>query len=147
MASYAFLKGCLYKMATVVGREPAGEPPLRRYEYDRKPRGSLERPYRTVYPHPDERYQHQKRVYQNEMRLLDRIVELLEQGKPLDGAEPAVRRIQQVFENLPAIGHAARLVDDLGDSVGLSKGWLRSEVLKGLESATAGVDESLAAAP
>ena len=141
MASYSFLKGCLYKMTTVVGRQPAGEPPLRRFEYDRKPRGPLERSYATVYPHPDERYQHQKRVYENEMRLLDRIVELLEQGKPLDGAEPAVRRIHQVFENLPAIGHAARLVDDLGDSLGLSKGWLRSEVLKGMEATGAKAGE------
>jgi hypothetical protein len=141
MASYSFLKSCLYKMATVVGRQPAGEPPLRRYEYDRKPRGPLERSYATVYPHPDERYQHQRRVYENEMRLLDRIVELLEQGKPLDGAEPEVRRIQQVFENLPAIGNAARLVDDLGDSLGLSKGWLRSEVLKGMEATGAKAGE------
>jgi hypothetical protein len=134
MSSYAFLKGCLFKMETVVGRPPPGEPPLRRYEYDRKRRGPLDRPYTTVYPHCDERYEHEKRVYENEMRLLNRVVELLEQGKPLDGGEQEVRRISQVFENLEAIGHAARLVDDLGDSVGLSKGWLRSEVLKGLEA-------------
>jgi haloalkane dehalogenase len=134
MSKYAFLMGCLYKMTTVVGREPPGEPPLRRYEYDRKPRGPLERPYVTAYPHHDGRYQHEKRVYENEVRILNRVVELLERGEPLDGAEQEVRRIHQIFENLDAIGHAARLVDDLGDSVGLSKGWLRSEVLKGLEA-------------
>jgi len=134
MSNHSFLKGCLYKMATVVGRPPPGEPPLRRYEYDRKPRSPLERPYVTAYPHRDAHYEHEKRVYENEMRLLNRVVELLEQDKPLDGAEQEVRRISQVFENLDAIGHAARLVDDLGDSVGLSKGWLRSEVLKGLEA-------------
>jgi hypothetical protein len=141
MSRYAFLKACLYKMETVVGRPPPGEPPLRRYEYDRKPRGSLERPYKTVYPRRDERYEHQKRVHENEMRLLDRVVELLEQGKPLGEAEPAVRRIHHVFENMEAIGHAAKLVDELGDGVGLSKGWLRSEVLKGMESVTAKLPE------
>jgi len=141
MSSYAFLKGCLYKMETVVGRPPPGEPPLRRYEYDRNPRGPLDRPYATVYPHCDERFQHEKQVYENEMRLLNRVVELLEQGKPLDEAEPAARRIHQVFENLDAIGQAAKLVDELGGDVGLSKGWLRSEVLKGLETVGAKVSE------
>ena len=60
--------------------------------------------------------------------------ELLEQGKSLDGAEPEVRRIHRVFENLDAIGDTAKLVDELGDNVGLSKGWLRSEVLRGLDA-------------
>ena len=75
------------------------------------------------------------------MKLLDRVVELLEQGKPLDGAEQEVRRIHQALESLDALGHAARLVDDLGEAVGLSKGWLRSEVLKGLEATGARTDE------
>ncbi len=140
MARYGFVKGCLYKMTTVVGRPPPAEPPLRRYEYDRKPRGPLEKPYVTFYPYPDPRYEHEKRVHENEMRLLDHVVELLERGELQDGAEPEIRRILQVFENLDAIGHAAKLVDDLGDSADLSKGWLRSEVLKGMGVTRARVD-------
>jgi haloalkane dehalogenase len=132
MSKYAFLKGCLYKMETVAGRQPPAEPAFRRYEYARKPKGALEKPYVTAYPHPDPRYEHEKRVYDNEMKLVNRVIELLEQGKPLDRAEKAVRRIDEVFQDLGAIGKLARLVDELGEDVGLSKGWLRSEVLKGL---------------
>jgi haloalkane dehalogenase len=132
MSKYAFLKGCLYKMETVVGRPPPAEPPFRRYAYERKPMGTLEKPYVTAYPHPDPGYEHEKRVYENEMKLVNRVIEQLEQGKPLDRAEKAVRRIDEVFQNLDAIGKLARLVDELGEDVGLSKGWLRSEILKGL---------------
>ena len=71
------------------------------------------------------------------MKLVDRVVELLEQGQPLDRAEPAVRRIDEAFQQLDAIGKLARLVDELGEDVGLSKGWLRSEVLKSLPPAPA----------
>jgi hypothetical protein len=134
LESYAFLKGCLYKMTTAIGQEPPCEPPLRRYEYDRRPRGPLEKPYVVTYPHPDPRWEHEKRAYGNEMKILDRVVDLLEKGEPLDRADHEVQRIHQVFENLEAIGQAATLLDDLGDSVGLSKGWLRSEVLRGVEA-------------
>jgi hypothetical protein len=124
-------------METVVGRPPPAEPPLRRYEYDRMPKGTLEKPYVTAYPHPDQRYEHEKRIHDNEMKLVERVIELLEQGKPLDRAEQAVRRIDEVFQQLDAIGKLARLVDELGEDVGLSKGWLRSEVLKSLPPAPA----------
>jgi hypothetical protein len=134
MESYAFLKGCLYKMETAIGREPPGEPPLRRYEYDRRPRGPLEKPYSVSYPHPDPRYEHEKRSHQHEMEILDRVVELLAADGSRGEVNPEMQGVHRVFANLEAIGDAARLVDDLGSSIGLSKGWLRSEVLKGLEA-------------
>jgi haloalkane dehalogenase len=145
MSDYAFLKGCLYKMTTVVGRQPPPEQPLRRYEYDRQPRESGERPYVVIYPKRAEHYEHERRVYENEMRLVDRCVELLEQGRSLDRAEGPVRRVNEVFKNLEHLGTLARLVDDLGDDVGLSKGWLRSEVMKSIEAAAPPDGEELVA--
>ncbi len=71
------------------------------------------------------------------MVLVNRVVELLGQGKPLDRAEEIVRHIDEVFQNLDSIGKLARLVDELGGDAGLSKGWLRSEVLKSLPPAPA----------
>jgi haloalkane dehalogenase len=147
MSRYAFLKSCLYKMTTVVGRQPPAEPPFRRYEYDRKPRGPLGKPYVASYPYPDDRYEHETSVYQSEMKLVNRVIDLLENGQSLEEADEAVRRINEAFENLEAIGSVAKLVDSLGDDVGLSKSWLRSEVLKGVEAAAAlAVDERSEAA-
>jgi hypothetical protein len=137
MSKYAFLKGCLYKMATVVGRPPAAEPPFRRYLYDRESRGRLEKPYLAEYPRRDERYEHGKRVYDNEMKLVNRLVELLERGESPGRAEAPVRRIDELFGKLDSIGQLALVVDELGDDVGLSKGWLRSEVLKSLAPSSA----------
>jgi hypothetical protein len=65
---------------------------------------------------------------------LDRVVELLAADGSRGDANPEVQEMHRVFASLEAIGGAARLVDDLGSSIGLSKGWLRSEVLKGLEA-------------
>jgi hypothetical protein len=78
------------------------------------------------------------------MKLVERVIELLEQGKPLDRAEDTVRRIDEVFQNLDAIGKLARLVDELGEDVGLAKAWLRSEVLKGLQASPADPQFALA---
>jgi len=67
------------------------------------------------------------------MKLLDRIVALIGQEGALDRAEPGVRKIAEAFENLESVGRLAKLVDELGDDVGLAKSWMRSEVLKTLE--------------
>lgn len=133
MSKFAFLKGCLYKMTSAVGQQPPPAPPFRRYEYDREPREQNKMPYVVSYPHDDPRYEREKGVYDNEMKLVDRVVELLARGEALDRAEPAVREIGEVFEDLGTLGRLAKLVDELGDDVGLAKGWLRSEVLKKLE--------------
>jgi haloalkane dehalogenase len=110
-SKFAFLKGCLYKMTS--------------------PQGT--RPYSVSYPNRDPRYEYEKGVHDNEMRLLDRITELLGQDGAPERAEPAAQEISAVFENLEQVGRLAKLVDALGDDVGLAKGWLRSEVLKTLE--------------
>jgi putative component of membrane protein insertase Oxa1/YidC/SpoIIIJ protein YidD len=133
MSKFAFLKGCLYKMTSTVGQPPPPAPPFRRYEYDRKPRGEKEMPYVVSYPRDDPRYERERGVYDNEMKLVGRVVELLAKGGSLEGAEPAVREIGGVFEDLGTLGRIAKLVDELGGEVGLAKGWLRSEVLKKLE--------------
>jgi thymidine phosphorylase len=72
------------------------------------------------------------------MKLMNRVIEILEQGKPLDEAEESVREVNQVFENLEAIGNLSKLVEKTGSSVGLSESWLRTEVLKSLKT-----DESI----
>jgi len=141
MSKFAFLKGCLYKMASVVGQPPPPTPPFRRYEYDRKPRNRNEMPYLVTYPKRDPRYEHEKRACENERKLLDRVIDLLEKGGAPGRVLPAVRAIEEAFENLASIGRLAKLVDELGGEVGLAKGWLRSEVLKKLE----GIDPTLAA--
>ena len=133
MSKFAFLKGCLYKMTGVVGQLPPPAPPFRRYDYDRAPREPNQMPYVVSYPSRDPRYEHEKGVHDSEMRLVARVGELLEKAAAPDGAERAVREMGEVFENLEAIGKLAKLVDELGDDVGLAKGWLRSEVLKQLE--------------
>jgi len=132
-SKYAFVKGSLYKMTSTVGPQPPPAPPFRRYEYDRKPRARDAMPYSVTYPNRDPRYEHEKSVYDAEMKLLDRAVELLANGDALAKAEPAVRELGAVLENLDAIGGLAQLVDGLGDDVDLAKGWLRSEVLRKLD--------------
>jgi haloalkane dehalogenase len=133
LSKFAYLKGCLYKMTSAVGQQPPPAPPFRRYVYDRKPRAQDEMPYVVSYPNPDPRYEHEKGVHESEMKLVDRAAELLARGEALERAEPALREIGAVFENLDTIGRLAKLVDQLGDEAGLAKGWLRSEVLKKLE--------------
>lgn len=135
MSRYALLKGALYKMSTVVGRPAPPEPPFRRYEYDRLPRAAGEKPYAVEYPKRDEVYEHHRRVYENEMRLVDRVVEHLEGGGSLEAAQEPLRRITEALRQVDAVGDLAALIDGLGDDVGLAKSWLRSEVMKSLESA------------
>lgn len=132
MSNYAMLKGSLYKMSTVLGLEPPAEPPLRRYEYDRRPRAETEMPYVAQYPHHDPKYEHAKSVYENEMKLMKRLVGLLEQDESPAEAEQTSRRIDEAFKNLESIGNMAKLIDDLGGEVGFTKAWLRSEKLKSL---------------
>jgi haloalkane dehalogenase len=133
MAKFAFLKGCLYKMTSAVGQLAPPPPPFRRYEYDRQPRERNAMPYVVSYPNRDPRYEYEKGVHDNEMKLVDRVAELLRTGGASDGAEPAVREIGELFDDLGSFGRLAKLVDELGGDVGLAKGWLRSEVLKKLE--------------
>jgi haloalkane dehalogenase len=133
LAGHAFMKGCLYKLQTVIGSPPPADQPLRRYAYERKPVRQGERPYVVDYPHPAERYETEQRIWQNEMKLVDRYVELLEEGRSPARAEAPVRRFGALLDGLESLGHMAKLVDDLGDDVGLSKGWLRSEVMKRIE--------------
>ena len=138
-SKFAFLKGCLYKLTSSVGQPQPPTPPFRRYVYDREPRPDAARPYRVSYPNRDVRYEYEKGVHDNEMKLLDRVIELCESDGALERAEPAVREIAAAFENLDSIGRLAKLVDGLADEVGLAKSWLRSEVLKTLD----GVDPTL----
>jgi haloalkane dehalogenase len=135
MSRYAFLKACLYKMTSVTGLPLPPAPPLRHYAYDRRPRRSGESPYVVTYPRRDERYEYEQHVYENEMKLIDRCVERLEQGRSLDAAEPSVRALHEALQSVDHLGPLARLVDQLGDDVGLSKGWLRSEVMKSVSAA------------
>jgi hypothetical protein len=137
MSNYAFLKGCVAKMTGVIGNRPPSEEAYKRYEYDRKPEES-QLPYTVSYPHKDERYEYEKRAYGNEMKLMNRVIEILEQGKPVDEAEESVRDVNEVFANLEAIGSLSKLVDKTGSSIGLSESWLRTEVLKSLKD-----DESI----
>jgi hypothetical protein len=119
-------------MAAVVGQRPRSEEPFRRYEYNREPRGSGELPYTVSYPHRDERYEHEKRSHDNEMKLIKRVVERLGSERPRESAGEPARRIRELFDRLDSFGRLAGLVEELGFEVGLSKSWLRSEVLKSL---------------
>ncbi len=132
MAKHAFLKGSLYKMSAVLGLPPAARPPFRRYVYDRKPRKPNQKPYTVEYPHTDERYQQEKAAHDNEMRLARRVIDVLERAETDPEAEKAAQWIREAFGNLEALGNLAKLIDSLGDDIGLAKGWLRSEVLKKL---------------
>jgi hypothetical protein len=100
--------------------------------YDRKPRKPNQKPYSVEYPHTDERYEQEKATHDNEMRLVQRVIDVLERAETDPEAEQAAERIHQAFEDLEALGKMAKLIDSLGDDIGLAKGWLRSEVLKKL---------------
>jgi haloalkane dehalogenase len=132
ISKYSFLKGCLYKMQAVLGLLPAPTVPFRRYTYDRQPRRPNEKPYTVEYPQPDPRFEHEKTNFLNEMKIAERVIEVFERARTDSEAEAAAAEIERAFGNLEALGHMAKLVDTLGDDLGLAKGWLRSEVLKKL---------------
>ena len=131
-----FVKGSLYKMQGVLGLQPPPEPPFRRYVYDREPREPNANPYRVEYPGRDRRYEHEQSVYRNEIKLVDRVVDMLENGSEPSQVEEPVRRICEALRDADGLGHLAQLVDELGDEVGLAKSWLRSERLKSLGTRT-----------
>jgi haloalkane dehalogenase len=141
LSELAFLKGSLYKVQGVLGLQPPPEPPFRRYLYDRQPRQPNESPYDVSYPRRDQRYEHEQGVYENELKLVDRVVDLLENGATEIGAEDPARTIYEALQKAQGIGGLARLIDDLGDEVGLAKSWLRSERLKSLETHAADAPE------
>jgi haloalkane dehalogenase len=132
MSKYAFLKGSLYKMQSILGLLPAPKVPFRRYVYDRQPREPNQKPYTVEYPYRDERYEHEKGVFENEMRLARRVIDVLEQAETDPDAERVAAEINKAFGNLEALGDMAKLVGALGEDLGFAKGWLRSEVLKKL---------------
>ena len=89
-------------------------------------------PYDVEYPRENEQYEFERRRIDNEMKLVDKVVELIESDDQSAESSALLNEIRVVLDNVESIGHLAKLVDKLGDSIGLSKGWLRSEVLKSL---------------
>ncbi len=132
-SDYVFLKASLEKILTVIGKRPPEEEPFRRYTYDRNPRSETEMPYQVEYPNQDKEHELVKRRIRNENALVDKVLELLETDAPQgDDAELSLEA-RKVLENVEAIGHLAKLVDQLGDRVGLAKGWLKGEVLRSIQ--------------
>ena len=131
-SDYILLKASLAKIISVIGKRPPEEEPFRRYTYDRKPKSETEMPYRVEYPHKDKEYELTKRRIRNENVLLDKVVELLDAGASSGEDSELSAQARMALENVEAIGNLAKLVDNLGDRVGLAKGWLKWEVLKSI---------------
>jgi haloalkane dehalogenase len=132
-SDYIFLKASLSKITSVIGKRSPAEEPFRRYTYDRKPRRETEMPYDVEYPNKDKEYELVKRRIRNENALLDKVAELLETGVSSEEDSELSSASRMVLENIEAIGHLAKLVDKLGDRIGLAKGWLKGEVLKSIQ--------------
>ena len=90
-------------------------------------------PYRVEYPHKDKEYELVKRRIRNENALVEKVAELLEAGVCLGDDGELSAEARKVLDNIEVIGDLAKLVDKLGDSVGLAKGWLKLEVLKSIQ--------------
>lgn len=133
-SDYIFLKGSLSKILSVIGQHPPEEEPFRRYTYDKMDKGEAEMPYQVEYPREDKQYELVKRRIGNETMLLNKVVDLLESSDLSKEDVELSKDAREVVDNVEAIGHLARLVDKLGDSVGLAKGWMKWEVLKSLKS-------------
>jgi len=129
-SNHIFLKASLEKIISVIGKRRPEEPPFRRYIYDRGARAERGMPYRVEYPREDKEYALAKRRMNNEAILMDKVVELLEAGGSSEEDQMLAREASDVLGNLEAVGNLAKLVDRLGDSVGLAKGWTKWEVLK-----------------
>ena len=89
-------------------------------------------PYQVEYPREDREYDLVKRRISNETTLLDKVLELLESNDLSEEDAELSKNARSVLDNVDAIGHLAKLVDTLGDSVGLAKGWMKWEVLKSI---------------
>jgi len=133
-SAFLLLKASLAKITSVIGKRPPKEEPFRRYTYDKKPWGEGEVPYQVEYPREDKEYELAKRRINNETTLLDKTVELLTSGQLSEEDAVLSRDAQAVLEKVEAIGDLAKLVDKLGDNVGLAKGWLKWEVLRSIQN-------------
>jgi len=134
MSDYVFLKASLAKITSITGRRAPGEEPFRKYTYSRRNGSPLEMPYDVEYPREHEQYEFERHRVDKEMKLVDKVVELIESDDQSAESAALLNEIRAVLDNVESIGHLAKLVDKLGDSIDLSKGWLRSEVLKSLEN-------------
>lgn len=132
-SEYLFLKASLAKIASVIGKRPPDEEPFRRYTYDRKRKEPLEMPYTVEYPREDKEYKLVKSRIENEGLLTDKVAELLTSSDLSEEDAVLSQDARAVLENVEAIGDLAKLVDKLGDSIGLAKGWMKWEVLKSLQ--------------
>lgn len=134
LSDYILLKASMAKMTAVIGNRPAEEPPFRRYTYDRTERAQTDMPYEVEYPKEDKEYELVKRRINSEQMLIDAVAQLLEGDDLTQENAMLAQEAREVLENVEAIGNLAKLVDKLGDSVGLAKGWLKWEVLKSLQT-------------
>jgi len=132
-SDYILLKASLAKILSVVGKRPPAEEPFRKYTYDRIQRSETDMPYSVEYPNIDKEYDLVKRRIRNENALTEKAVELLDTDVSQDVDAGLALETCKVLEGVEAIGHLARLVDKLGDRIGLAKGWLKGEVLKSLQ--------------
>jgi hypothetical protein len=132
MSDYVFLKASLAKITSITGRRAPGEEPFRKYTSSRRYGSPLEMPYDVEYPREHEQYEFERHRVDKEMKLVDKVVELIESDDQSAESAALLNEIRTVLDNVESIGHLAKLVDKLGDSIDLSKGWLRSEVLKSL---------------
>lgn len=133
-SDYIFLKASLAKITSVIGKHPPEEPPFRRYEYDRKNRAEHAMPYSVEYPREDRAYDLTKRRIANERELMEKVVELIASSNQTQEDETLSREALDVLENLEAIGNLAKLLDKLGNSIGMTEGWMKWEVLKSLQN-------------
>lgn len=132
-SEYLFLKASLAKITSVIGKRPPNEEPFRRYTYDKKPKVALEMPYQVEYPREDKEYQLVKRRIGNETVLLDKMAELLTSSELSKEDAVLSQDAHAILGKIEAIGDLAKLVDKLGDSVGLAKGWMKWEVLRSIQ--------------
>ena len=128
------LKASLANITSVIGKRPPEEPPFRRYAYGERIGAADEMPYQVAYPREDNAFNLAKQRMHNETILMDKIAELVASENPTQEDKVLAAEARDVLGNLEAIGNLAKLVDKLGDTVGLAKGWMKWEVLKSLQN-------------
>lgn len=137
MSDYVFLKASIAKITSRIGQHSPCQFFFRKYTYDKNKKGSKSgMPYRVEYPNRDERYELEKHRSENERRIVDKVVELIESHERSKESRKLLKHIRAELGNVETIGNLAKLVDSLGDRVGLAKGWLRTEVLKSVGAKT-----------
>ncbi|MEE9315600.1 MAG: hypothetical protein V3U97_00660 [bacterium] len=137
MSDYVFLKASIAKITSRIGQRSPCQFFFRKYTYDKNKKGSKSgMPYRVEYPNRDERYELEKHRSENGRRIVDKVVELVESHERSEESRKLLKHICAVLDNVETIGNLAKLVDSLGDRVGLAKGWLRTEVLKSVGAKT-----------